>query len=66
LATKIETLKSRENNDFLGSHNFEDIITVVAGCVEIADQTYAANDKLNSYLKLPERVVLTARKLYHF
>lgn len=31
LATKIEAFKTRGNSDFLGSHDFEDIITVIAG-----------------------------------
>lgn len=52
LATKIEAFKSRGNNDFLGSHDLEDIITVIAGCVEIADEVSTAGDNLKSYLKL--------------
>lgn len=30
LATKIEAFKTRGKNDFLGSHNFKDIINVIA------------------------------------
>lgn len=52
LATKLEAFKSRGNNDFLGSHDFEDIITVIAGRVEIADEVHAASDNLKPYLKL--------------
>jgi len=51
LATKIEAFKSRGNNDFLGSHDFEDIITVIAGCVDIADEVVATSNKLRSYLQ---------------
>ena len=51
LATKIEAFKSRGNNDFLGSHDFEDIITVIAGCVEIANEVHNASDNLKFHLK---------------
>ena len=52
LATKIEAFKSRGNNDFLGSHDFEDIISVIAGCVDIADEVAATSNKLRSNLQL--------------
>lgn len=51
LATKIEAFKSRGNNDFLGSHDFEDIITVIAGCVDIADEVAATNNNLRTHLQ---------------
>ena len=31
---------------------FEDIITVIAGCIEIADEVHTASENLKSYLKL--------------
>lgn len=46
LATKIEAFKTRGKNDFLGSHDFEDIITVIAGCMNIADEVALANRDL--------------------
>lgn len=52
LATKIEAFKARGNNDFLGSHDLEDIIAVIAGRVEIADEVTATSDKLKTHLKL--------------
>lgn len=52
LATKIEAFKSRGNNDFLGSHDFEDIITVISGCIDISEQVQASSDDLKSHLKL--------------
>lgn len=51
LATKIEAFKGRGNGDFLGSHDFEDIITVVAGRVEIAEEIALENKQLNLHLK---------------
>jgi len=51
LATKIEAFKTRGNNDFLGSHDFEDIITIIAGRVEIADEVAQASNELKEHLK---------------
>jgi len=51
LATKLEAFKARGNNDFLGSHDFEDIITVIAGRVEIADEVAATSDELKLHLR---------------
>lgn len=52
LATKIEAFNGRGNRDFLGSHDFEDIITVIAGRVEIADEIGLLSEELRSHLKL--------------
>lgn len=51
LATKIEAFKTRGNNDFLRSHDFEDIITIIAGRIEIADEILLAEEKLKAHLK---------------
>jgi hypothetical protein len=51
LATKIEAFKTRGNSDFLGSHDFEDIITVIAGRIEIADEVCLATKNLKTHLK---------------
>ncbi len=51
LATKIEAFKTRGNNDFLGSHDFEDIITIIGGRVEIADEVALASDELKLHLR---------------
>ena len=51
LATKIEAFNARGNRDFLGSHDFEDIITVIAGRVEIAEEVARENNELKLYLK---------------
>lgn len=52
LATKIEAFRARGNQDFLGSHDFEDIITVVAGRSEIADEIALEKENLRLYLKI--------------
>lgn len=51
IATKIEAFVTRGNNDLIGSHDLEDIITIVAGRVEIVNEISLANDKLQSHLK---------------
>jgi hypothetical protein len=52
LATKVEAFKSRGKLDFLASHDFEDIITVIAGCIDIGEQVQASSDKLKSHLNI--------------
>ncbi len=51
LATKIEAFRTRGNNDFLGSHDFEDIITIIAGRIEIADEIVLEEETLKTHLK---------------
>lgn len=51
IATKIEAFRTRGNNDLLGSHDFEDIITVIAGRVEIAEEIASVNNNLRIHLK---------------
>lgn len=50
LATKIEAFLGRGNNDFMGSHDLEDIITVLDGRSEIVAEIKAAAMKLQTYL----------------
>ncbi len=52
LATKLEAFKTRGNNDFWGSHDFEDIITLIAGRVEIADEVKLASNELRQHLQM--------------
>ena len=41
----------RGNNDFLGSHDLEDILTVIAGRVEISEEVALAEHAVKEYLK---------------
>ena len=50
LATKIEAFYGRGKNDFLASHDMEDIITIIDGREEINKEIYAAKPDLKSYL----------------
>lgn len=51
LATKIEAFKARGHGDYLSSHDLEDIITVIAGRIEIADEVALEREELKLYLK---------------
>ena len=51
LAIKIEAFKTRGNNDFFGSHDLEDIITVIAGRVNITDEITLSSKELREHLK---------------
>lgn len=51
LATKIEAFNARGNRDFLASHDFEDIINVISGRIEIAEEVNSENDELKNHLK---------------
>jgi len=50
LATKLEAFKSRGNEDFLGSRDFGDIITLVDGREELVAEVRDANAELRMYL----------------
>jgi hypothetical protein len=51
LATKLEAFYGRGNNDYGASHDIEDIVTVVDGRAEIADEVRALPGDVRSYLK---------------
>ncbi|NQT64526.1 MAG: hypothetical protein HQ556_16305 [Candidatus Marinimicrobia bacterium] len=51
IATKIEAFKGRGAADFLGSHDLEDIITVLDGRREIVDEILESAEELRAYLK---------------
>ena len=50
LATKFEAFHGRGRNDFLASHDLEDLITVVDGRVELIDEIELADKDLRSYI----------------
>lgn len=50
LGTKLEAFKTRGNNDFFSSHDFEDIITVIDGHISIAEDISLTNTDLKAYL----------------
>lgn len=50
LATKLEAFKSRGKMDFFASHDFEDIVSVLDGRIEIVNEISQANQLLKNYL----------------
>lgn len=50
IATKLEAFKGRGNNDYLASHDMEDIVTVVDGRATLLDEINASNSELREYL----------------
>ncbi|MFZ2315250.1 MAG: hypothetical protein WAW86_06300 [Gammaproteobacteria bacterium] len=51
LATKIEAFNSRGDRDFLASYDFEDIINVISGRIEIVEEVNIENEELKKHLK---------------
>lgn len=50
LATKLEAFATRGNSDFMSSHDFEDIISVLDGRSDIVAEVAAADSALANYL----------------
>lgn len=51
VATKIEAFNGRGNQDYLGSHDMEDIITVLDGTKNLLVDVLKANKALKKYYK---------------
>jgi predicted nucleotidyltransferase len=60
LATKLEAFHGRGRNDF-GSHDLEDIVTVVDGRPELVDEVHLAPMDLRKYLSDEFRALLSSR-----
>lgn len=51
LATKLEAFKDRGENDFYGSHDFEDIIYLLDNRIAIVDEILEAETDVKEYIK---------------
>ena len=51
LATKLEAFKDRGQNDFYGSHDFEDIIYLIDNRTTIVEEVLAADEDVREYIK---------------
>ncbi|MEW6590900.1 MAG: nucleotidyl transferase AbiEii/AbiGii toxin family protein [Pseudomonadota bacterium] len=58
IGTKLEAFKGRGNNDFLLSHDLEDILTVVDGRPELADEMQDAPAALRQYVAAEFRTLM--------
>lgn len=61
LATKLEAFHGRGRNDFRMSHDVEDIVTVIDGRVELADEIHIAPTDLREYLSHEFAALLSNR-----
>jgi len=59
LATKIEAFKGRGHDDYMASHDMEDLITVLDGRPEIVSAIRASADDLKGFLSQTFRELLT-------
>lgn len=50
LATKLEAFKDRGKQDYLSSHDLEDIISLIDGRSEIVNDILVSSDNLKQYL----------------
>ncbi len=50
LATKLEAFRGRGNGDYLTSHDMEDLVAVLDGRPDIADEVQAADAAVRDYL----------------
>ena len=51
VATKLEAFANRGRNDYVASHDLEDIVTVVDGCEELIEEARAAPDQVREFLR---------------
>ncbi len=51
LATKFEAFKTRGGNDLWSSHDYEDIISVISGRMNIVDEILATRPELRAHLR---------------
>lgn len=61
VATKIEAYLDRGNNDPLGSHDLEDILTLFDGREEIIEEIRSQNDNIQKYITDELKKILTHR-----
>lgn len=58
LATKLEAFKDRGNNDFIASHDLEDIIAIIDGRSEIVEDIASSSTNLKKYLSMEFAVLI--------
>jgi hypothetical protein len=61
LAMKLEAFHGRSNNDVMGSHDLEDLITVIDGRREVVDELRAALPDVRAYVASELQQLLETR-----
>jgi len=64
LATKFEAFKSRGKMDFLASHDFEDIVSVIDGRLELCEEIGQSDDALKEYLAISFQSICNHRAFH--
>jgi hypothetical protein len=62
MATKLEAFRGRGKEDFLGSHDLEDLIAVVDGRAGLLNEARRQRGELREYLRVEIRKLLETRK----
>lgn len=50
LATKFEAFKGRGKNDYMSSHDLEDIVTIIDGREEVVEEIKDSSEEIRDYL----------------
>ena len=61
LATKLEAFRGRGSNDYRSSHDLEDVIAVLDGRPEMADEVRTATPDVRSYIASEMKCLLSTR-----
>ena len=51
IATKLEAFRDRGREDYVASHDLEDVVTVIDGRAELIDEVRAAPAEVRDYLR---------------
>lgn len=65
LATKLEAFNDRGKNDYLASHDLEDIISLLDGRPEIVDDIKNSNTELKNYISKSFVALLNNKNFLH-
>lgn len=64
LATKLEAFQGRGNNDYLSSHDMEDLISVMDGCPIIVNDVKNSDAEVRKYLSIQFSALLNKRSFH--
>ena len=64
VATKLEAFRGRGKNDYLGSRDLEDILAVVDGRPELADEVARASGALRTFIAQEIKALLDVRPFH--
>lgn len=62
LATKLEAFKDRGNSDYYGSHDLEDVVTLLDGRESLLEEIRGGGKELREYLKVSAKELMDNAK----